>query len=166
MQELKPEMNIKRGYGSYQGAMEKAIRKIKEGSVLEARQLIKLILERFPHDEMAWIWFAETFSSDSDRLRILSLFLKKQPNSSVAGKAVELLREKLQIIEAEGQLDPLMDQPAGETVIPQREMISQDDMDDGVEQERERVAEPMVIILAILTILITIMLAVLWTLIK
>jgi hypothetical protein len=175
-----------------------AVEMIRRGLKLEARRLLQMVLQVNPHDVKAWIWLAETFSSDMDRLRIMSLFLENHPENRFAEKAVAALQkksykqelEKLLVLHEEratGEEIPVQparaessaDLAASRSVsiiedefagagIPVGESISQVDRQETVKQKRgrRRASDYMPVILAMLTILITILLAITWAIVR
>lgn len=62
----------------------------------DARQIIFEVLRNEPNNEMAWLWLAETLSSDYDRLNVLNGCLKYNPDSRLAKMGIEKLQEKMQ----------------------------------------------------------------------
>jgi len=62
----------------------------------DARQIIFEVLKDEPNNEMAWMWLAETLSSDRDRLDVLNGCLKYNPESRLAKMGIEKLQEKMQ----------------------------------------------------------------------
>lgn len=73
-----------------------AIALVRAGNKDDARQIIFEILRVEPHNEMAWMWLAETLTSDRDRLHVLTASLKYNPESKIANTAVEKMREKME----------------------------------------------------------------------
>ncbi|MCJ7623428.1 MAG: PAS domain-containing protein [Anaerolineaceae bacterium] len=80
---------------AYQATLTLAVEMIGRGLKLEARKLLQVMLKSNPHNAETWIWFAETFSSDADQLRIMNLYLEKHPQSRFAKNAVAVLQKKL-----------------------------------------------------------------------
>lgn len=177
-----------------QSILELAVEMIRSGLKIEARRLLQVMLKANPHDVKAWIWFAETFSSDVDRRRIMNLFHEKHPESRFDEKEVAVQQEKLYKQELE-RLRVLAQQTAGEQMplpparaestadlaairaaqiiedefagagIAQGENISLDDMQETVEQKegQRKASGTNPVLLAVLMILVTIILAILWT---
>jgi WD40 repeat protein len=73
-----------------------AIALVRAGNKDDARQIIFEILRVDPKNEMAWMWLAETLSSDRDRLNVLKASLKYNPDSKIANMAIEKMREKME----------------------------------------------------------------------
>jgi hypothetical protein len=74
--------------------LDPAIRLLKEGRIIEGRRMIQKYLDRFPDDEQAWIWFADTFPGVDQRLHILELFVEHHPGRETALRAIEVLQVK------------------------------------------------------------------------
>lgn len=72
-----------------------AIALIREGKLDEARRMIFEIIRSEPTNEMAWMWLAETLSSDSDRMKVLQACLLENPSSKITNMAIEKLKEKM-----------------------------------------------------------------------
>lgn len=94
-----------------------AIALIRAAKFDEARRMIFDIIRNEPTNEMAWMWLAETLSSDQDRMKVLLACQLENPNSRITKMAIEKLQEKIDL-EAE-QIpgpDPFKN---GETFDPQ-----------------------------------------------
>lgn len=73
-----------------------AIALVRAGKTEDARQVIFEIIRNDPQNEMAWMWLAETLTSEMDRMKVLKSCLKINPNSKIAKMAVSKLQEKFQ----------------------------------------------------------------------
>ncbi len=73
-----------------------AIALVRAGNKDDARQIIFEILRVEPQNEMAWMWLAETLTSDRDRWNVLNASLKYNPDSKLANMAIEKMREKME----------------------------------------------------------------------
>jgi hypothetical protein len=71
-----------------------AIALVKAGKTEQARKLLLQILKEDLHNETAWIWLAETFSSDSERLSTLERCLKSNPDSKAVRQAIEKIKAR------------------------------------------------------------------------
>lgn len=102
-----------------------AIALIRAAKLDEARRIIFEIIRNEPTNEMAWMWLAETLSSDSDRMKVLLACQLENPNSRITKMAIQKLQEKIDL-EAEeapmptpfrndGTFDPNMPERTGHT---------------------------------------------------
>lgn len=71
-----------------------AIALIRAGKTEDARQIIFDIIRNDSQNEMAWMWLAETLTSEADRMKVLRSCLKINPDSKIAKMAVSKLQEK------------------------------------------------------------------------
>jgi len=74
-----------------------AIALIRAYKLDEARKMIFEIIRNEPTNEMAWMWLAETLSSDSDRMKVLLACQMENPNSRITKMAIEKLQEKMDL---------------------------------------------------------------------
>ena len=74
-----------------------AIALIRASKLDEARKMIFEIIRNEPTNEMAWMWLAETLSSDSDRMKVLLACQMENPNSRITKIAIEKLQEKMDL---------------------------------------------------------------------
>lgn len=72
-----------------------AIALIRAAKLDEARRMIFDIIRNEPTNEMAWMWLAETLSSDQDRMKVLLACQLENPNSRITKLAIEKLQEKI-----------------------------------------------------------------------
>ena len=72
-----------------------AIALVRAGKNDEARQIIFEIIRTEPANEMAWMWLAETLSSDADRMKVLHACLQQNKDSKLTLMAIERLQEKM-----------------------------------------------------------------------
>ena len=72
-----------------------AIALIRASKLDEARRMIFEIIRTEPTNEMAWMWLAETLSSDADRMKVLLACQLENPNSRITKMAIEKLQEKI-----------------------------------------------------------------------
>ena len=83
----------------YNAALKKklgaAIHLVRLGKLDEARKLIKEILAEYPLYEPAWLWFADTFSNEKERLQILQIYVNKFPESRQAARVGKYARKRL-----------------------------------------------------------------------
>ena len=71
-----------------------AIALVRAGKNDEARQLIFDIIRNDSQNEMAWMWLAETLTSDVDRMKVLKACANINPESKIARMAITKLQEK------------------------------------------------------------------------
>jgi WD40 repeat protein len=74
-----------------------AIALIRAAKLDEARRMIFDIIRNEPTNEMAWMWLAETLSSDQDRMKVLLACQMENPNSRITKMAIEKLQEKIDL---------------------------------------------------------------------
>jgi WD40 repeat protein len=74
-----------------------AIALIRAAKLDEARRMIFDIIRKEPTNEMAWMWLAETLSSDQDRMKVLLACQLENPNSRITKMAIEKLQEKIDL---------------------------------------------------------------------
>lgn len=74
-----------------------AIALIRANKLDEARKMIFEIIRNEPTNEMAWMWLAETLSSDSDRMKVLLTCQMENPNSRITKMAIQKLQEKMDL---------------------------------------------------------------------
>ena len=72
-----------------------AIALIRASKLDEARKMIFEIIRNEPTNEMAWMWLAETLSSDNDRMKVLLACQMENPNSKITKIAIQKLQEKI-----------------------------------------------------------------------
>jgi len=66
--------------------LERAIALSRSGKKAEARELLKAILRSNPQNETAWLWFADTFPDNLNRVAVLEECLKNNPDSQATQK--------------------------------------------------------------------------------
>jgi hypothetical protein len=75
--------------------LHEAIALIRENRVDDARQILFGIIRNDPTNEVAWIWLAETFSSDLDRIKVLYACQKNVPDNKIVSMAITKLKKKI-----------------------------------------------------------------------
>jgi len=75
--------------------LSKAINLVRQGKMREARRLLQAVLEEDRDNEMAWIWLASTYPSDAERLRLLQYYLDRHPESDLVSKSVLAIRDRI-----------------------------------------------------------------------
>jgi hypothetical protein len=68
--------------------LNRAIALSKSGKKIEAFKILKQIVQDDPENETAWLWLADTFSKNSDRITVLEECLKHNPDSLNAQKGL------------------------------------------------------------------------------
>ena len=160
----------------------RAISLAQQGKALEARRLLQMILEDDRDNEMAWIWLASTYSSDSDRLRLLQYYLDRHPESDLVSKAVLAIRERISRREIRATLQeaaaapepppvPAVQEEA--TPVPQEQPVKGVNQDISPENDvlyhellvlqEEETSESRLLLIAIAVIAVTVISALLWT---
>jgi len=74
--------------------LSRAIELVKAGKPDEARQALLQILRQNPGNETAWLWLAQTFQTDAQRIEALEQCLKYVPGSQKARQGLEFLRSR------------------------------------------------------------------------
>ncbi len=74
--------------------LSRAIELVKAGKPDEARQALLQILRQDPGNETAWLWLAQTFQTDAQRIEALEQCLKYVPGSQKARQGLEFLRSR------------------------------------------------------------------------
>ncbi|NTW44540.1 MAG: hypothetical protein HGB14_08940, partial [Anaerolineaceae bacterium] len=75
--------------------LHEAITLIRADRLDDARQILFGIIRNDSQNEVAWIWLAETFSSDLDRLRVLNACKQNVPNNKIVNMAISKLKKKI-----------------------------------------------------------------------
>ncbi|MGI0013417.1 MAG: tetratricopeptide repeat protein [Nitrososphaera sp.] len=75
-----------------QPVLSEAIALIKAGRKTEAQQLLETFLESDPHHIIAWLWYAETWTTASQKTQVLELGLQYNPDSEKIKNAVLRLK--------------------------------------------------------------------------
>jgi len=63
------------------GLLGMAIELCKSGEKDTARELLQVLTSEDPHNETAWMWFAETFPTVEERIQILGKFLRQNTDN-------------------------------------------------------------------------------------
>lgn len=72
-------------------SLELAITAIRSGRKEEGRQLLNLLIQQNPNDEMAWLWMSSVVNTDEQRARCLYHVLAINPDSALARRGLEVL---------------------------------------------------------------------------
>jgi hypothetical protein len=158
--------------------LEVAIRIAQQGDKKEARQLLRSYLEDHAQDERAWAWYVDTFSDDQKRLRILTAYLKYHPESRFARQAISSINRRLRRGESANKTaeiavpfkdtstgwPPTLDPESLQAKTQEPPITSQSQLSEGQPPASRKAEETRLLILAVAIILITIILAVAWTL--
>jgi hypothetical protein len=65
-------------------SLDRAIELSRNGKKADAREILKTILRSDPLNETAWLWFADTFPDNLNRVAVLEECLKNNPDSQTA----------------------------------------------------------------------------------
>jgi hypothetical protein len=76
-------------------SLELAIAAIRSGRKEEGRQLLNLLIQQNPNNEMAWLWMSSVVDSDDKRVRSLSHVLAINPHNSLAQRGLRYLGAEL-----------------------------------------------------------------------
>ncbi|GAB4440494.1 MAG: hypothetical protein Kow0031_22420 [Anaerolineae bacterium] len=71
--------------------MELAISAIRAGRKQEGRQLLNLLIQQDPNNEIAWLWMSQVVDTDEQRARCLYHVLALNPESQPARRGLQLL---------------------------------------------------------------------------
>jgi len=109
--------------------LNQAIELSKAGRNNDARKLLRPLLEVEPENEMAWLWFANSFDTPEERIKALKNCLAYCPGSQLAADGVQALEE--QMLTA----SPVVDQKLESLAVDLRNdgvaMFTELDADDG-----------------------------------
>src|SRR6185436_18121747 len=72
-------------------SLELAITAIRSGRKEEGRQLLNLLIQQNPNNEMAWLWMSSVVNSDEQRARCLYHVLAINPDNELARRGLQLL---------------------------------------------------------------------------
>jgi WD40 repeat protein len=98
-----------------------AIALIRSAKLDEARRIIFELIRTEPTNEMAWMWLAETLSSDSDRMKVLKSCQLENPNSRITNMAIQKLQEKIDLEAAQvPSVSPFKDGATFDPNLPDR----------------------------------------------
>ena len=92
--------------------LNQAIELSKMGRSVDARKLLRPLLEVEPENEKAWLWYANSFDLVEDKIKALRNCLHYCPNSKMAFEGVRQLQSQLDLIvppETEESADVALD---------------------------------------------------------
>src|SRR5512147_201706 len=72
-------------------SLELAITAIRSGRKDEGRQLLNLLIQQNPNNEMAWLWMSSVVNTDEQRARCLYHVLAINPTNEMARRGLQLL---------------------------------------------------------------------------
>jgi hypothetical protein len=72
-------------------SLELAITAIRSGRKEEGRQLLNLLIQQNPNNEMAWLWMSSVVNTDEQRARCLYHVLAINPDNSLARRGLQIL---------------------------------------------------------------------------
>src|SRR5687768_11965950 len=72
-------------------SLELAISAIRSGRKEEGRQLLNLLIQQNPNNEMAWVWMSSVVETDEQKARCLYHALAINPTSQLARRGLQLL---------------------------------------------------------------------------
>jgi hypothetical protein len=79
--------------------LNQAIQLSKQGRAVDARKLLRPLLEVEPENEKAWLWYANSFDTVEDKMKALRNCLHYCPNSKMAFEGVRQLQSQLDEME-------------------------------------------------------------------
>ena len=92
---------------------------IKNGKKVEAREILEFIVQDDPQNDTAWIWLADTYPDNPDRIAVLQECLKHNPNSHVTQRWLATIKAKKAILPNTVQQDfPLAELNFEEAMLP------------------------------------------------
>jgi hypothetical protein len=86
--------------------LQQAIQLSKDGRKIDARKLLRPLLEVDPESEKAWLWYANSFDSTDEKLKALQNCLVYCPNSKMALEGIRFLQSQLQSPELDTPEEP------------------------------------------------------------
>ncbi len=90
-----------------------AVTLIRTGQKEDAQAILKEIIRTDPHNIPAWFWMVETLETNEDKMRVLEVCRKLNPEDSKVQKAYEMLKEVQAAESGESAPDPgTADSPA------------------------------------------------------
>lgn len=72
-------------------SLELAITAIRSGRKEEGRQLLNLLIQQNPNNEMAWLWMSSVVNNDEQRARCLYHVLAINPDNTIARRGLHVL---------------------------------------------------------------------------
>ncbi len=72
-------------------SLELAVTAIRSGRQEEGRQLLNLLIQQNPNDEMAWLWMSSVVNTDEQRARCLYHVLAINPENELAQRGLKIL---------------------------------------------------------------------------
>ena len=87
-------------------ALIESIQMIKAGRKAEAQLVLEPYIQANPHNIQAWMWEAELFPADTDKIKVLEICLEHNPEHLQVQRGLEILRARC------GIHDPLVEAPA------------------------------------------------------
>jgi hypothetical protein len=72
-------------------SLELAITAIRSGRKEEGRQLLNLLIQQNPNNEMAWLWMSSVVNTDEQRARCLYHVLAINPDNNLARRGLQIL---------------------------------------------------------------------------
>ena len=72
-------------------SLELAVTAIRSGRKEEGRQLLNLLIQQNPNDEMAWLWMSSVVNTDEQRARCLYHVLAINPDNELAQRGLKIL---------------------------------------------------------------------------
>ncbi|MBE7550824.1 MAG: hypothetical protein HS126_07075 [Anaerolineales bacterium] len=72
-------------------SLELAITAIRSGRKEEGRQLLNLLIQQNPNNEMAWLWMSSVVNADEQRARCLYHVLAINPDNELARRGLQIL---------------------------------------------------------------------------
>jgi hypothetical protein len=89
------------GWNEYAGndmpnedALTESIRLIKAGKKAEAQLVLEPYIQANPHNIQAWMWEAEIFPADADKIKVLEICLEYNPGDPQVNRGLEILRAR------------------------------------------------------------------------
>jgi hypothetical protein len=76
------------------GPLRQAIDLARAGKKDESRSILAELIRSEPQNELAWIWYADTWADTETRVQALERGLEHNPNSQKIGQALQVLRKQ------------------------------------------------------------------------
>lgn len=102
--------------------LNRAIALARAGKKEEARSLLEPLLEADRQNITAWLWYVDTWPDDDQRIRVLEICLRYNPNHPTIQRALTLLRSRQKLPPPRSSTS--LSQPASPTTQEQIESIA------------------------------------------
>jgi hypothetical protein len=95
-----------------------AIALARAGNKQDARQVLIEVIRAEPTNEAAWLWLADTYTTEDERARILEQCIRTIPTSQMARKALSMLKSRDKTAPRPDQVSPGTRPPGSGSLSP------------------------------------------------